>query len=221
MDIYDPMMEKKQLYFYVYKTTNLINGKIYVGAHSTYLIEDGYMGSGKGIKAAIKKYGRSNFKRELLELCLNRIILLKREIHWILELNALGENGYNRTLNAGANPNREGYVFTEEHKRNISKALKGNIISEETRAKLRISSTGYRHTLDAKQNFAAAHKGKSKPKYSEARKRAHSKSLKGHKVSEETKRKIGLANSKKKRTAAENATRYICPHCGKEGGKDE
>jgi group I intron endonuclease len=50
----------------VYKTTNLINQKIYIGVHSTNDIEDGYIGSGKTFKHAIKKYGKENFTRELL-----------------------------------------------------------------------------------------------------------------------------------------------------------
>lgn len=47
----------------IYKTTNLLNGKIYVGLHST---NDRYLGSGWILKSAIKKYGRENFKKEVL-----------------------------------------------------------------------------------------------------------------------------------------------------------
>ena len=50
---------------YIYKTTNLINGKIYVGK-SLYL-PDGYLGSGLRLSGAIKKYGKNNFRREILE----------------------------------------------------------------------------------------------------------------------------------------------------------
>lgn len=53
-------------YHIIYKTTNLINGKIYVGLHSTDDLEDRYLGSGWLLKNAIKKYGRNNFKRENL-----------------------------------------------------------------------------------------------------------------------------------------------------------
>lgn len=50
----------------VYKTTNLVNGKIYIGVHSTNKIEDGYLGSGRIFKRALKKYGEDNFQREIL-----------------------------------------------------------------------------------------------------------------------------------------------------------
>ena len=56
----------------IYKTTNLINGKIYVGLHSTDNVDDGYLGSGWVLKSAIKKYGRENFKREVLLVLSNR-----------------------------------------------------------------------------------------------------------------------------------------------------
>lgn len=54
---------------FVYKTTNLINGKWYIGKHSTYNLDDGYLGSSKHLKSAIKKYGKHKFKREILVFC--------------------------------------------------------------------------------------------------------------------------------------------------------
>lgn len=54
------------MYYIVYETTNNINNKKYIGMHSTYDLEDSYIGSGKLIKKALKKYGRSSFTREIL-----------------------------------------------------------------------------------------------------------------------------------------------------------
>ena len=52
--------------YMVYKTTNKINGKIYIGCHQTTNITDEYLGSGKLLKRAIEKYGKENFVREII-----------------------------------------------------------------------------------------------------------------------------------------------------------
>ena len=59
--------------YYIYKITNLINGKIYIGKREhKNPDEDKYMGSGVLIKAAIKKYGLCFFKKEILHFADNK-----------------------------------------------------------------------------------------------------------------------------------------------------
>ena len=54
------------MFYTVYKITNLVDGKVYIGKHQTEQLKDGYMGSGKYLQHAIKKHGLENFKKEIL-----------------------------------------------------------------------------------------------------------------------------------------------------------
>jgi hypothetical protein len=65
----------------IYKTTNLINGKIYVGQDTKN--NPNYLGSGKKLKFALKKYGIENFKKEILEECSTLDELNELEKYWI------------------------------------------------------------------------------------------------------------------------------------------
>lgn len=69
-------------YHIVYKTTNTVNNKIYVGIHSTNKLEDRYLGSGWLLKAALTKYGRQHFKRIILLVLPTRD--LARELEHLL-----------------------------------------------------------------------------------------------------------------------------------------
>ena len=90
----------KEIYF-VYVTTNLINGKHYIGEHVTKNLNDNYLGSGVYLGKAFKKYGIENFKREILEYCDSKEAAFKLQEKYIIEYNTLRPNGYNISPTGG------------------------------------------------------------------------------------------------------------------------
>lgn len=81
-------------YYHIYKIINLINNKIYIGRHFG-TINDKYFGSGLLLHKAINKYGKENFKKELIEINNNLLENQQREQYWIKQLNSFQPNGYN------------------------------------------------------------------------------------------------------------------------------
>lgn len=67
---------------HIYKTTNTINGKVYIG-QTIKKKYNTYLGSGVKLLLAIKKYGRKSFTREILEWCETKQELDKKEVFWV------------------------------------------------------------------------------------------------------------------------------------------
>lgn len=76
----------------IYKTTNLITGEAYIGKDVNN--DPFYLGSGKNLKRAIQEYGKSNFRKEILETCSTRQELDSRERYWIEFYDAQYSNLY-------------------------------------------------------------------------------------------------------------------------------
>ena len=79
------MARKEKTIHYIYKTTCNVTGKWYVGMHSTSNLEDGYMGSGTILRYSIRKHGKDNHTKEILEYCKSRELLILKEIEIVNE----------------------------------------------------------------------------------------------------------------------------------------
>lgn len=147
-------------YGYVYKTTNVVNNKFYIGVTVGKI--KGYLGSGTILLKAIEKYGRKSFKQEILEYCLTKELLFEREVFWIKELDARNPDvGYNISLggNGGdivSNLSNKEEIYAKiaekakGRKLKIVSPLKGREFSEEHKKKLRVKRPWHSKILKGK-----------------------------------------------------------------------
>lgn len=143
---------------YIYKITNKLNGKIYVGKRVKENAADieNYYGSGIAIKAAIEKYGKENFTKDILEwvpVTENCKELCDREKFWIKTLQANVPNiGYNLTAGGDGSCSPEAArKGAETRKRN------GYKHSEETKQKMREAALGRKFSDEHKQTLSLHH----------------------------------------------------------------
>lgn len=207
---------------YVYEITNLINGKKYIGKRSCNcpIKDDKYMGSGKYLKMAIKKYGKENFKKEVLEVCSDTEECFNREIYYIQKFNAVQSNRYYNQASGGAGGYSNYANKTPEElieiRKKISLANKGKVVSDYTRKKLSESLSGKKKTLAHRISMSKCRIGKrtgsENPMYNkthsdEARRKISESKQKyvgenhpryGVKLSKEVKEKISNSNKGKK-----------------------
>jgi hypothetical protein len=107
------------MFYTIYKTTNTINGKFYIGKHKTKNLNDGYMGSGKLLKRAIEKYGVNAFHKEILHVFDTEAKMNAKE----KELVVINEMSYNLCEGGQGgfdfiNRNGLGVLLHEQRKRN-------------------------------------------------------------------------------------------------------
>ena len=77
------------MYGYIYRTTNLINGKVYIGKHRSSSFDPWYLGSGKVIGLATTKYGIDNFRVEMISPAEDAVQLSKLEVKFIADFRKL------------------------------------------------------------------------------------------------------------------------------------
>lgn len=186
------MSRKEKKYHFIYKTTNILTGKYYYGMHSTSNLDDGYIGSGKRIRYSIRKYGKINHIREIIEFCNNRNELKKREEE-IINLNEIAKDDCINILIGG----NGGGIITDEYR---EKSMLVRKILRENDKKWKENNS-----KNISNGLRQAYKiGKRKGKFNY--------DWTGKKHTEETKLKIGMTNSikQKGKNNSQYGTIWIC-----------
>jgi group I intron endonuclease len=164
----------------IYKITNLINGKIYIGQDKHN--RPSYYGSGKIINLAILKYGRDNFKKEIIDTAVSKEELNEKEIYWISFYNSRDKSiGYNLAA-GGEGFDRTGAVLTQCQKDKIRESV-NQYYMEHPEAKEHLSN---------QRKTSGIAKGENNPMYGKGEKVSGNKNGRfgGAGTTEETRRKI-------------------------------
>ena len=187
---------------YIYKITNTVNGKVYIGQTIRKLenrINQHFnRSSSPALHNAIEKYGRDAFTLEILHEALD-IFLDDLEIAEIKRHNSLAPHGYNLTGGGSANK-----VFSDQTRKKMSDAAKGRTNKNkgktpapETRQKISESLKGRPLSPERRRKISESLKGrKCKPRSPEARRKL-SEANKGKTLSPEHRRKLSEAHKGK------------------------
>jgi group I intron endonuclease len=165
----------KKIHF-LYKTTNLLNGKFYVGIHSTNNTNDGYLGSGKKLKRSINKYGKENFKIDILEVFESRDLLIEKERELVntellkdpqcMNLKPGGQGGtcgqdHILKLKKGASEYQKKMWKNDEYRNKIINVLRNNLVQNHKLGRIKYDTfTGKKHVESTKRKMSDSKKGK-------------------------------------------------------------
>jgi group I intron endonuclease len=179
---------------FIYLTTNLINGKIYIGQHlflKKKRLNAYYLGSGRYFKNAVERYGRDNFKRKILRVCFTQKELNVWEYVYIKKYHSQDKNiGYNiasgEVHSSNGNP-----VNNPEVKKKISNTLRKKYLNGEMPVRFK---RGEEHPMWGKHHSEETKRRISESKKKQLKEDGHP--LLGKHHSDETRKKISEANKK-------------------------
>lgn len=188
----------------IYKTTNLVNNKIYIGKQSCKNLKNNYLGSGPLLKKAIKKHGKHNFKKEIIHYCNSENEAYELERNIVNEDFVIRNDTYNIKIGGKGNKN-----VSQDTKDKISESLKSwhklNPYSEDDITKFSNAHKGEKHHFygkslseEHKLNLSKSHLGISNGNHTNQTKLKMSKSHKGKILTEEHKQKISKSQIGKK-----------------------
>lgn len=130
------------MYYTIYKTTNLIDEKYYLGKHQTNNINDKYLGSGKYLKRAIKLYGKESFIKEILFVFDNEIDMNQKEKEIISEEIVLLEITYNLGIGGEGGAHFKNKHHTNETKEKLKQIGENKKLSDITKERISLSLIG-------------------------------------------------------------------------------
>jgi len=137
-------------YGFIYITTNMINGKKYIGQKMFRVSWQNYLGSGTYFLRSVKNYGKENFHREIIAIAYSKEELNELEIEFIKLHNAVKSKDY-YNISYGGEASMSGLSMSEEAKRKISEARKRENLSDETRKKMSNAHKGKKVSDSHKQ----------------------------------------------------------------------
>ena len=175
---------------FIYRIWNIKTGKSYIGQsinNPTRRINVHLRGEGNRlIKEAVIKDKRESFKYEILEEFVPQSLLDYFEINYIKRFDTLVPKGYNLT-NGGAKTFQKGNKITKEHKKKISKALKGRTFSKKHRENLSKAAKRKKRTEEQKRKISNTLKKYTKTK--KHRENLSKAAIKAHKKRKQKKKK--------------------------------
>lgn len=189
------------MYYTIYKTTNLINGKYYFGKHQTENLQDNYLGSGVTISEAIEKYGKVNFSKEIIHIFEDEISMNLKEIELITDAIINDPLSYNLTGGGEGGPH-----------------FKGRHHSNETKENIRIIRTGVKHLAETKLKCSDNNWSKRDPVAQKEHSIKNGKLLKSEDHRESI-RQAALISLNGKKNLGKIREKIKCPYCIKEGSK--
>lgn len=128
--------------YLIYRTTNTVNGKIYIGKHQTSNLEDTYLGSGIALKRAIVKYGRESFARDILHVCESESHMNDLERAIVNEDFVARSDTYNMCIGGEGGPIFKGRSHSDLTRSKLSELAKRRVITDDRRRKISESNTG-------------------------------------------------------------------------------
>ena len=191
---------------FIYMTTNLITGEKYIGKH--YGTEDdSYLGSGKILQRAILKYGKENFKRDILYISKNSEENNLKEKEFIKKFNAIEDRTFYNIAEGGDGGDIFHILPIEQQEQLKEKArlrcsgsgnpMYGKHHSEETKDKLRQIDKSYTKSQEYRDNMSKIKSGEGNGMYgkhhSEESKQKMSESKKGKKFGKENSNAKGIS----------------------------